>query len=169
MFANRRPETRPQTNAAAQRISRPVLNIYIGTKASLAGLWIAKYELPYLNRADQERVGSLYLDIEPLSAEIDEIHRETSDASPMIKQTLRFPDLQEYVQGLTQEQKNWLQISNPYGVRLPEYHRMGAGGIRQNGHGAIWYNSAIIAQHLEAIINNISAVDSAGHAPGRRD
>ncbi len=151
-------------NAAAQRLSRPVLNIYIGTKAALAGLWIAKYELPFLNRADQERVGSLYLDLEPLSEDIDRVHREVSD-SPMIKTTLRFPDLSQYVEGLTQEQRSWLQISNPYGTRIPEYTRMGAGGIRQNGHGAIWYNSPIIAQHLEALIHNISAVDSAGHAP----
>ncbi len=156
---------RSPSNAVAQRISRPVLNIFIGTKASLAGLWLAKYELPFLNRADQERVGSLYLDLEPLSDEIDRIHRDTSDASPMIKTTLRFPDLSQYIESLTPQQKSWLQISNPYGTRLPEYTRMGAGGIRQNGHGAIWYNSPIIAQHLEALIHNISAVDSAGHAP----
>jgi Tubulin like len=163
MLAN--ANRQPTANAVAERITRPVLNIFIGTKAALAGQWIAKYELPQLNRADQERVGSYYLDLEPLSAEIDDIHRATSDASPMIKQTLRFPDMSEYVEGLTAEQRNWLQISNPFGKRLPEYTRMGAGGVRQNGHGAIWYNSAIIAQHLEALINNISAVDSAGHAP----
>ncbi len=156
---------RSAPNARAERISRPVLNIYIGTKASYAGLWIAKYELPTLNRADQERVGSLYLDLEPLSEEIDRIHQETSDAAPMIKQTLRFPDLSQYTEGLPQEQRVWLQVSNPYGTRLPEYTRMGAGGIRQNGHGAIAYNSSIIEQHLEALLNNISAVDSAGHAP----
>ena len=156
---------KPASNAQAERISRPVLNIFIGTKAALAGLWIAKYELPHLNRSDQERVGSLYLDLEPLSDDIDRMHRETSDASPMIKQTLRFPDLSQYVEGLTPEQRSWLQIANPFGTRLPEYTRMGAGGIRQNGHGAIWYNSPIIAQHMEALINNISAVDSAGHAP----
>ncbi|MBA3827019.1 MAG: hypothetical protein H0X24_24390, partial [Ktedonobacterales bacterium] len=153
------------SNARAQRISRPVLNIYIGTKASYAGLWIAKYELPSMNRTDQERVGSLYMDLEPLSEEIDRIHQETSDAAPMIKQTLRFPDLTQYVDGLPQEQKQWLQISNPYGKRLAEYTRMGAGGIRQNGHAAIAYNSSIIEQHIEALLNNISAVDSAGHAP----
>ena len=169
MFRNTNTNTstskRPASNVAAQRISRPVLNIYIGTKAAQAGLWIAKYELPGMLRADQERVGSLYLDLEPLSDEIDRMHRETSDASPMIKQTLRFPDLSQYVEGLTPEQRSWLQISNPYGTRLPEYTRMGAGGIRQNGHGAVWYNSPILAQHMEALLNNISAVDSAGHAP----
>src|SRR6185437_12712021 len=84
--------SRSASNARAERISRPVLNIFIGTKASYAGLWIAKYELPFLNRADQERVGSLYIDLEPLSEDIDRVHQGTSDASPMIKQTLRFPD-----------------------------------------------------------------------------
>jgi hypothetical protein len=159
------PSSRTTPNAVAERISRPVLNIYIGTKASYAGLWIAKYELPSLNRTDQERVGSLYLDLEPLSEEIDRIHQETSDASPMIKYTLRFPDLTPYEETLTPEQRPWLRITSPHGVRLPEYTRMGAGGIRQNGHGAVAYNSSIIEQHIEALINNISAVDSAGHAP----
>lgn len=152
-------------NAAAQRITRPVLNIFIGTKASYAGLWIAKYELPQLNRTDQERVGSFYLDLEPLSDEIDRIHRDTSDASPMIKQTLRFPDLTPYAETLNPDQRAWLEISNHQGTRLGEYTRMGAGGIRQNGHGAVVFNSAIIEQHLEALINNIGAVDSAGQAP----
>lgn len=156
---------RTAPNAMAERISRPVLNIFIGTKASYAGLWIAKYELPFLNRTDQERVGSLYLDLEPLSDDIDRMHQETSDASPMIKQTLRFPDLSQYVEGLPPEQQTWLRISGPHGVRLPEYTRMGAGGIRQNGHGAVAYNSSIIEQHIEALLNNISAVDSAGRAP----
>ncbi len=156
---------RETSSLAAQRITRPVLNIFIGTKASYAGLWIAKYELPFLNRADQERVGSLYLDLEPLSDEIDRAHYDTNDASPMIKQTLRFPDLSQYVTSLSEEQKHWLQITSPAGVRLPEYTRMGAGGIRQNGFGAVWYNSPIVAQHIEALINNICAVDSAGHAP----
>jgi hypothetical protein len=152
-------------NAPAQRISRPVLNIYVGTKAALAGLWIARYELPYLNRADQERVGSLYVDLETLSSDIDEAHRSTSDASPMIKQTLRFTDLSGYLATLNPEQQRWLVVSGPMGTRLPEYTRMGAGGIRQNGHGAVIFNSAIVEQHIESLINNISAVDSAGHAP----
>jgi|GEM_PF-4203623 len=156
---------RPEGVATAQRISRPVLNIYIGTKAAQAGMWIAKYELPSLNRTDQERVGSLYLDLEPLSDDIDRMHRDTSDASPMIKTTLRFPELDAYLETLTPEQRTWIQISSPFGSRLPEFTRMGAGGIRQNGHGAIVYNSSIIAQHIEALLNNICAVDSAGHAP----
>ncbi len=158
---------RSAVNARAERISRPVLNIYIGTKASYAGLWIAKYELPHLNRADQERVGSLYLDLEPLSEDIDRIHQATSDASPMIKQTLRFPDLSQYLEGLPPEQQQWLKITSPQhgGTRLPNYTQMGAGGIRQNGHGAVIFNSAIIEQHMEALLNNVSAVDSAGHAP----
>ena len=156
---------RSAPNAMAQRISRPVLNVFIGTKASFAGMWIAKYELPFMNRTDQERVGSLYLDLEPLSDDIDRMHQETSNASPMIKQTLRFPDLSPYAETLTPEQGPWLRISSPHGVRLPEYTRMGAGGIRQNGHGAVAYNSSIIEQHIEALINNISAVDSAGRAP----
>ncbi len=155
----------PAPISVAQRISRPVLNVYIGTKAAQAGLWIAKYELPYLSRTDQERVGSLYLDLETLSNEIDEAHRPTSDASPMIKQTLRFSDLSSYLTTLTPEQQRWLVITSGMGTRLPEYTRMGAGGIRQNGHGAVVFNSSLIEQHLEALINNITAVDAAGHAP----
>ncbi len=151
--------------ATAQRISRPVLNIFIGTKASYAGMWIARYELPLINRTDQERVGSFYLDLEPLSDDIDRTHRESADASPMIKQTLRFPDLSQYAENLSGEQKGWLQITSPLGTRLPEYTRMGAGGIRQNGHGAVTYNASIVEQHIETLLNNISAVDSAGHAP----
>jgi hypothetical protein len=155
---------RSAPNARAERISRPVLNIFIGTKASYAGRWIAQYELPQLNRADQERVGSLYLDLEPLSGEIDSIHQAVAD-SKMIKQTLRFPDLSQYAETLPPEQRQWLQVTNPYGTRLPNYTQMGAGGIRQNGHGAVVFNSATIEQHMEVLLNEISSVDSSGHAP----
>ncbi|MEI7644600.1 MAG: tubulin-like doman-containing protein [Chloroflexales bacterium] len=140
-----------------QRITFPVLNIYVGTSPITVGHYIQR-EMAHLSASDQRKVASLYIDTMPFQdTRANGLRTYGSDTMHIF-----IPHFQGSG-SWTNEQENSMFVKNHLGVfHKPGITAVGAGGIRNNGNTAFCLWVTHIRQQIEHKLNMLNAPPPTG-------
>lgn len=134
-------------------IQFPVLNIYLGTSAGKVGRQL-KAELDLLPERDREKVAHLFIDTAVFgggSNNVPAADREQILVPQRIDIALRT--------GIAEERLPHIRM----GEHRPSTTAAGAGGVRNNGHVALWYDVRRVREKLNAKLGSIVAPRLAQH------